>query len=165
MPIIPAFCDNCGAVFSSGINIENSANVTLVGNKAGPCPVCGSMGTIPDGVFTVAGNVIKLLAGPQKTIEQLKLLANVIYEARKTVDEPNKAIEKIQKEAPELSSIADFLPKTRNELYSFLTVILLTIGTIIAGAALYKNEGPSEDDIQKMIEQSIERSINEGSSK
>ncbi|MFQ5585475.1 MAG: SEC-C metal-binding domain-containing protein [Thermodesulfobacteriota bacterium] len=164
MPHIPAFCDNCGAAFSSGIVIENSLNVTLSGNKSGPCPACGSMGTIPDGVFTVTGNIIKLLAGPQRTIEQLQHLARVISDARKYVKEPNTTANKIKLEAPELSSIVDALPKTRSELYSFLTVILMAIGVVIAVYGSYKDREPTEDEIQKMIDQSIKQAIEESKS-
>jgi hypothetical protein len=158
---IPAFCDNCGTVFTSGIVIDNCAHITLSGNKSGPCPLCGSMGTIPDGVFSVAGNVIKLLAGPQKTINQLKKLAEILVEARRSTEEPSKVAEKIKREAPELSSIIDTLPKTRTELYSFLTVIFTAITTIIAVATLYKDHAPSEQDVEKMIGQAIERSFDE----
>ena len=164
MPHIPAFCDNCGAVFSSGIVIENSVNLTLSGNKSGPCPACGGMGTIPDGVFTVTSNIIKLLTGPQRTTEQLQHLARVIVDARKNVKEPNTTASKIKLEAPELSSIVDVLPKTRPELYSFLTVILMAIGVVIAVYGSYKDREPTVDEIQKMIDQSIEQAIEESKS-
>lgn len=161
MPQLPAFCDNCGAVFPSGFAISGGGSATFIGNKSGPCPSCGGMGSVPDGVFSAAGNVIRLFAGPQKTIEQLQRLASVISEARNTVSEPNKAVEKIKREAPELSSIVDALPKTRNELYGFLTVLLMAVGTVIAGAALYKDHSPSEADVQSMIDKTIERSFQE----
>ena len=99
MPQLPAFCDNCGTVFPSGFAISGGGSATLIGNKSGPCPACGGMGSVPDGVFNVTGNVVRLLSGPQKTIEQLQKLASVINEARRTVEEPNKAVEKIKKEA------------------------------------------------------------------
>lgn len=161
MPQLPAFCDNCGTVFPSGFAISGGGSVTLIGNRSGPCPVCGSMGSVPDGLFSAAGDVIRLLAGPQKTVEQLQRLASVIAEARKTVSEPNKAAETIKREAPELSSIIDALPRTRNELYGFLTVLLMAVGTVIAGAALYKDRSPSEADVQNMIGKAIERSFRE----
>jgi len=161
MPQLPAFCDNCGTVFPSGFAIIGVASATFIGNKSGPCPVCGSMGSVPDGVFSAADNVIRLLSGPQKTIEQLQRLASVISEARRTASEPKDALEKIKREAPELNSIIDALPKTRNELYGFLTVILMAVGTVIAFFALYKDRSPSEVEVQSMIEKSIEHSFRE----
>jgi len=160
MPQLPAFCDNCGTVFPSGFAM-GGGSATFIGNKSGPCPACGEMGSVPDGVYNVTGNVIRILSGSQKTIEQLQKLASVISEARKTVSEPNKAAEKIKQEAPELTSIIDALPKTRNELYGFLTVILMAVGTAIAGVALYKDSPPSDVDVQNMIDKTIERSFQE----
>lgn len=160
MPDIPAFCNKCGAIFRSGIFI-GGGTATLVGNSAGPCPVCGSMGTIPDGVYTVAGNVLRLLSGPQKTIEQLKKLAAVIAEARRIENEPNQIAEKITQEAPELSSVVDALPKTRSELYNFILVILTAISVLIATAAVNKNEGPSEAEVERMVEETVEKAIQE----
>lgn len=161
MPRVPAFCDNCGTVFPSGFSVKGGGTLVSVGSKSGPCPVCGGMGSVPDGVFKAAGDVIRLLAGPKKTIDQLQMLVSVIAEARNTVSEPYKAVEKIKREAPELSSIVDLLPKTRNELYGFLTVILMAVGTLIAGAALYKGRAPSEADVQSMIDKTIERSFHD----
>lgn len=161
MPRVPAFCDNCGSVFPSGFSVSGEATLTTAGCKSGPCPICGSMGSVPDGVLRAAGDVIRLLAGPQKTIEQLRMLASIIAEARNTVSEPNKAVDRIKREAPELSAIVDVLPKTRNELYGFLTVILMAIGTVIAGVALYKDRSPSEADVQSMVDKAIERSFQE----
>lgn len=161
MPRVPAFCNNCGSVFPSGFSVSDEGTLTVVGCKSGPCPRCESMGSVPDGVFRAAGDIIRLLAGPQKTIEQLQALASIISEARNTVSEPHKAVDRIKREAPELSLIVDVFPKTRNELYGFLTVILMAVGTVIAGAALYKDRSPSEADVQSMIDKTIERSFQE----
>ncbi len=154
---LPAICDNCGAVFPSGVAVSG----TVIGCKSGPCPACGGMGSIPNGTYQIAGNVIRLLAGSQKTINQLRGLAAVVTEARKITKEPNSALEKIKREAPELSSIADVLPKTRNELYGFLTVILMIIGSIIAAGALFKDQAPTDDQVQRLIDKSIERAFKE----
>jgi hypothetical protein len=33
----------------------------MMSTKAGPCPVCGSLGLIPDGVYKYANHAISLL--------------------------------------------------------------------------------------------------------
>ncbi len=119
------------------------------------------MGSVPDGTYQTVGNVIRLLTGPQKTVNQLRSLVAVITEAQKAVKEPSEAVKKIKNEAPELSSIVDSLPKTRNELYAFLTLIIVTIATIIAAAAFFKEKGPTEEEVQGLIEKSIERAFKE----
>jgi hypothetical protein len=65
MPNLPAICDDCGTMFPSGFVMENCTNISLSGNKSGPCPSCGGMGSIPDGVFNVLGNVIEILDAPK----------------------------------------------------------------------------------------------------
>jgi len=119
---LPAICDSCGSVFPSGFAVSGTVRYC----QAGPCPACGEMGSVPDGTYQTVGNVIKLLAGPQTTINQLRSLVAVITEARKVAKEPNEAVKIIKNEAPELNSIVDSLPKTRNELYAFLTLILVS---------------------------------------
>jgi uncharacterized protein YecA (UPF0149 family) len=160
MPDIPAFCDKCGAIFRSGIFI-GGGTATLVGNKAGPCPMCASMGTIPDGVYSAAGNVLRLLSGPHKTVEQLIKLAAIIAEARRVQEEPNQIAEKIKQEAPELSSLVDALPKTRSELYNFILVICAAVTVLLTAAVFNKEDAPSEAEIERMVEDTVRKAIQE----
>jgi hypothetical protein len=124
MPSIPAFCDTCGAVFHSGIVVENSTNVTFSGNRAGPCPACGGIGHIPDGVFNFIGNTIEILSAPERTVEELTRLSDILREAKEKQQSPEEVAERIQKELPSLAGIGALLPKNRAELYGFLAVIL-----------------------------------------
>jgi SEC-C motif len=124
---VPAFCDKCGAVFGSGFVADNSTNMTFVGNRAGPCPACGGMGHTPDGVFNFVGNTIEILSAPQRTVEELSRLAKIIGEAKGKNRSPEQVSETIRNEIPELTSFADSLPKTRTELYAFLTLAMSAI--------------------------------------
>jgi hypothetical protein len=48
-------------------------------------PLCrqrGGMGHIPDGVFNFVGNTIQILSAPQRTVNELSRLAQIIREAR-----------------------------------------------------------------------------------
>ena len=130
---VPAFCDTCGAVFRSGIVVENSTNITFVGNRAGPCPVCGSMGHIPDGVFNFVGSTIEILSAPKRTVDELTRLARILREAREKRQSPEEVAQTIRKELPELSGLADLLPKTRADLYAFLALIVAVIALLSQG--------------------------------
>ena len=79
---IPAFCDNCGAVFPSGFSVSDSTNVSFSGSKSGPCPVCASMGHVPDGVFNVIGDSLQILSAPQRSVAELSLLSQIAMDAR-----------------------------------------------------------------------------------
>ena len=124
---VPAFCDTCGAVFRSGIVVQNSTNITFVGNRAGPCPICGGMGHIPDGVFNFVGDTIEILSAPRRTVDELSRLAKILREAREKKQGPEEVAQTIRKELPELSRLADLLPKTRAELYAFLALIIAVV--------------------------------------
>lgn len=124
MPSIPAFCDNCGTAFPSGFFMENCTNISLRGNKSGPCPKCGGMGSVPDGVFNVIGDVIDIIDAPRKTVEQLSRYVKVLHEARSLNFSREEVKRKIEEDVPELSGISSLLPKTRTELYAFIALLI-----------------------------------------
>ncbi len=126
---IPAFCDSCGAAFGSGIVVENCRNITFSGNRSGPCPRCGSMGSVIDGVF------------------------NVVREAAKEKDSTEQITEKINEQVPELSLITRYIPKNATELVAWLTFILIAMQTI---NQFSKDDSP---DINIILNQSVEQSM------
>ena len=163
MPEMPAFCDNCGTVFGSGFVFENCRSVTLKGNRSGPCPKCGGMGSIPDGVYDITENAIKLLQGSVKTVQQLHKLSVVLAEAQKRKLSKEQVQENIQQTVPELQNFASVLPQTRSELYGFIGILLAAIGLMISAYSTFKDDSiPDslpEAEIEQMIERSIEESI------
>lgn len=127
MPIVPAFCDICGAVFPSGIAVENSRHVVFSGNRSGPCPQCGGMGHVPDGVFNFIGNTIEILSAPERTITELTRLAQILRDAKANKESPEQVADHIRQELPTLSKLADLLPRNRSDLYGFLAVVLAAV--------------------------------------
>jgi len=150
---IPAFCDSCGAAFGSGIVVENCRNITFSGNRSGPCPRCGSMGSVIDGVFNVVGDVIEILSAPQRTVESLNKLSNIFREAAKEKDSTEQITEKINEQVPELSLITRYIPKNATELVAWLTFILIAMQTI---NQFSKDDSP---DINIILNQSVEQSM------
>jgi SEC-C motif len=128
---VPAICDACAAIFPSGYEADNCTNISFTNCASGPCPQCGGMGHVPDGVYNFIGNTIELLSGPSKTISQLNRIAEIIGNAKNSKMSYQEVVSEIDKNAPELSSLKEFLPKTRNELYAFLALIVSIIALII----------------------------------
>ena len=124
---IPAVCDNCGTLFPSGFAGSGNAQVSVSGCTSGPCPKCGSMGHIPDGVYNFIGNTIQLLSGPKLTIFKLVSLEKILTKAKQEHSPIEEVTEKIEEELPDFSKIIDFLPKSRVELYAFITIILMIV--------------------------------------
>jgi len=148
---IPAICDSCGAVFRSGFVAENARNITLSGNISGPCPACGDMGHIPDGIFNFVGDTIEILSAPKRTVDELSRLARIIGESRDKKRSREEVAETIRKEVPELAGLADLLPKTRAELYAFLALIVAVI-------AILTQEGQSGTNTTNVT---VEQTINQ----
>lgn len=151
MPSIPAFCDTCSTAFPSGISVENASNVTLSGNRSGPCPSCGGMGHVPDGVFNFIGNTIEILSAPQRTVEELARLVQIIHEAKAKQQSNEQVAAQIKQELPGLSSLADILPKNRGELYGFLGVVLATITLL--------TQSPPSQNITINVSQVVEQTL------
>jgi len=153
MPSVPAFCDSCGTAFPSGFFFENASNVTLSGNRSGPCPWCGGMGHIPDGVFNFIGNTIEILSAPQRTVEELTRLVQIIHEAKAKQQSNEQVAAQIKRELPGLSLLADILPKNRGELYGFLAVVIATTQLLI------ESPQPTQKitiNVSQVVEQTLE---------
>ena len=141
MPSIPAFCNNCGLIFNSGFSFEgNIQNIQMTGNTS-QCPNCGNVATVPDGLYNITNNTIELLKGPDISVQRLKALKRFVTDLQNKELTEEELTKTISKDAPELSSIVDALPKTRNELYAFLAVIISVITMLIG--TLSKDEKPN----------------------
>jgi len=101
MPMIPAFCISCGTSFSSGISAGNVRGMSLQNNMSGPCPKCGSMGRVIDGIFNVTEDVIEIVSAPHWTHDKLNQLADKIKEIRDSDDSTIEKTERFKQEAPE----------------------------------------------------------------
>jgi hypothetical protein len=80
----PAICDSCGAVFPSGFALGGGASAFFSGSKSGPCPRCGLMGSIPDGLYEVVDDVLRITS--DWTAEAQQGLAAELTDARERDD-------------------------------------------------------------------------------
>lgn len=158
MPIVPAFCNYCGTIFNSGIFAGNGAQINLKGNVAGPCPNCGGMGHIPDGIFTVVSDTIKILSAPNRTIDEFNILTELIQDVQKRKISPEQLSTKISTELPELTPIGNILINNRNDLYQIIIIILMII-QMMTVYILEKKEPISIHEVNKLTQEVIEESI------
>jgi len=149
---IPAICEACGAAFPSGFAFENCRNIGLFGNSSGPCPRCGGMGRVLDGVFNITADTIEILLAPEVTHSQLDRLANILKHAAKNSVDADKLATELAEKLPELS-LGNYIPKNATELIAWLTFILLAIQSI---SQLTKDDRP---DINVILNQSIDQSM------
>lgn len=159
MPDVPAFCDTCGTAFRSGLS-AGKASISISNVAAGPCPKCGGMGHVPDGLYKIAGNTIEVLANSHRSASDLGRIAQVLNNAKQRSATPQEIASTLKKELPELSTLADAVPRTRAELYAFVSIILAIITLLITN--LSKNESP-RIEVQQVINNVVEQADgNEG---
>jgi SEC-C motif len=128
---VPAFCNNCGAVFPSGIELEDAVAPVPVDTSVGPCPVCRQSGSVADGVLPFVGGAIEVLSTPQRTELELAQLATILTEACGNWTSPDEVVARINEELPELSSVATLLPVTRDGFYPRLALIVSSISLLL----------------------------------
>jgi len=151
---VPAICSKCGTIFPSPIEAENST-ISFQNTKLGSCPTCEEAGYFPDGTFEFVGDTIKLLSGSQRTLEELKSLASILKKAQENNHSRKEITSNLQREVPELSSISDALPETRNELYAFLAIILSAITLV---TAQFSNSDRTTIEVENVIQNIYESS-------
>lgn len=141
MPILPAVCDSCSTLFNSGFRVENSRHITIEDFTTGPCPRCGGRGHIPDGVYDVVGDTIRVLATTTQSAEALVQLARVLERARASgAQDPGRVAASIEKESPEFSALADVLRRLRGvRLIEWVTMALAVIAILQGAEAAQSN--------------------------
>jgi hypothetical protein len=154
MPTLPVHCQNCGHVFDSGFHFENVRDIRLSDVQL-QCPKCGRMARMPDGTYNVLGNTIQILTHSRRSANDLRGLADALKRARDNNASPEEIKRTIKERAPELSSVADALPHTRNELYNSITAICSVILALAAMAALYMSRGLTAAEVNELIETAL----------
>lgn len=108
MTAIPAICDNCSTIFPSAFGIEQSFGLELNNCKSGPCPVCGSDGTVPNGSYSEFNNflsVVKVDAG--EDLDKLfSILTNLQINPQISLNEIENEIEN---QTPQYSGIVQLI--------------------------------------------------------
>ena len=104
------FCPK-GHVFESRMfRIENSTNITLVGNTE-PCPVCGSTARVMDGTFDFVDGVVRVLSAPKITCDRLRALEQVLKDS--TGQPREEVVQAIRKTDPKLGRALEKLHPER----------------------------------------------------
>ena len=122
---LPVFCDTCGTIFPSPMDIRGGGTVVFSGVKS-PCPVCGGYGRILDGAFSFVGDAIKVLSDSQQTFADLSRLKTMLDEAREKKEEPEVTTKKVRELFPALFNMLPSDPSLR-AAYIGITLTLITM--------------------------------------
>ncbi len=136
MSTAPAVCENpkCRKVFIVPVaSLPIGSIIRMEGCKGRPCPACGSWGIIPDGEYRNTSEVETLFTPRSWADRQfLKSALDLAMQGASGELSVEEFREKVTKEAPELASLWDHMPTTREELYQFCIAICAVLGILIS---------------------------------
>ena len=135
---VPAVCNRCRSFFPSGYGfdaggtgVEVSLDIPSSAPLSRRCPACGGTGRVLGGVYSIVEDAISLLRGSERTVSELERLAGILHSAKERGASVEEVRSTVRKDLPELSSLADLLPRTRGELYAFIAMVIAAIALIL----------------------------------
>jgi hypothetical protein len=144
-----AFCENpsCGSVFEHAGIIGGSGNVTInmTNTRIGPCPNCGGVGLVPDGVYEYANHFIEFIKGPIKSVMLLKQLEELFMGARESNQSKEEILQEIDNSIPEASEFINNIP----DIATFNQWITLVISILTFAILLHATYSDNDDDKYK----------------
>lgn len=103
--MVPAICDSCGSIFGSDNFIAgNLSTVTISGGKVGPCPNCSvGMGSIPDGVYDLQDDVLKVVSSSGIQPAALQSLIGWLEALKRGEASSAQVLNQVENQAPALA--------------------------------------------------------------
>jgi hypothetical protein len=149
-----AFCENpvCGAVFEAPNFIGGSGNATLhmTSTRVGPCPVCGSYGFIPDGVYKYANHAVSLLTGPKTSVRVLRQVHEILKRAKAKPSDKEALLKEVEAVSPTAAQALQQSPDASNYL-QWITVLIALIALAIQIHTTYFKG----DDVEKQFREHL----------
>ncbi|WP_024479278.1 SEC-C metal-binding domain-containing protein [Cellulophaga baltica] len=155
---IIAFCENnkCKAVFEAPnvIGVQGSATLNFTNSKVGPCPKCGSMGLVPDGVYQNINEALTFIRGPKSSIEKLLELQELLIKFKNNPKPKDEVVKEVEKISPEY---AQTIQKTEEiDFHKWIATIIaiLTVAILVQQTYFKGNDDEIKD---KVIEQLLKQ--------
>jgi hypothetical protein len=106
MALLPVICGTLWA--APNVIGGDATNVQFLRVQVGPCPQCGGMGTVPDGVYSLVDDTIRAVgsigpAGPSR--EALQSLIDLLTRERDVGSSPSEISDRVSDELPEFAGL------------------------------------------------------------
>jgi hypothetical protein len=172
MATVPGICDECGSVFGAeALTGAEGRNIKLGGARVGPCPSCGGAGSVPEGVYDLVMDTLRVVE--MAAIEKVVFDAVIeVLEGRASGEvSDEEVIERVEEAAPGLvPTIKDYL--SRSDPASWLALLISVLMLLqapasppsaeeIADAIWLKQQGESTAERER-VPKSTARSKKEG---
>ena len=168
MEFLIAFCknENCGAMFKASNLISATGNTTVTFKDVGygPCPNCGSMGEIPDGVYSFVNNAISFLTGPETSIDLLRQIESILRKATPRSSNKEKVLNEINSISPKTALLLQKTTDNSNYLQWIPIYIALIALAIQIHTSYFKNDADIEKEFRNHLlqeNQQLHKRINQ----
>ncbi len=163
MALVPAVCERetCGAVFATPNVLGGGLwrDIEFKGVKVGPCPACGAMGRIPDGVFNFTENTIELLSAPEHSREDLRRLAAVLAGLDIAALDRDAVVAAMERESPGLgAALAALLPQDRGEWLAYMGILLGVVQIMLSFLDVSdRPPTPTPAQVEQIVDEALRR--------
>lgn len=161
MGFLFAMCDNCNAIYNTGIKITNSSDIKMENNSFGKCDICniGNVMSV-DGLYSEINNVMSIVTiDDGKDLEKLYNILKGVTEDM-SIDEIE---DKINEETPQYKNIMNLVREWCDKYNSvfdiahILVTMLLLVNTNLFGNSVDDDTEPDRNqktinEQQKLIE-------------
>jgi hypothetical protein len=134
----PALCTGCKALYPSGVEGDAASRPV-----AAPCPGCGEVGYVPDGVDSFIRHLVEHLSAPERSLSEIERLSVIFVAAMQSEAAFAHVGDTIKESLPPLSPVADMLPAPSAERYVFISLSLKSIVLFIS--ELGRSDDPTVD--------------------
>lgn len=138
MSLVPVFCDNCGAVFAShrAAGRTDAKKIQITGMKVGPCPNCGGMGSVPDGVYGLIDDALTVVHATDLPATTLQEVISVLEDVVSGVTTGDQALKDVEERAPDLVPVINvYLQRADPMRWVMLLLAILTVAMAGPGTA------------------------------
>jgi len=146
--LIPAICTNstCGTVFfvTNMFAVAEGRTVTLTGCKQGPCPTCGAIGAVPNGLYQNLGTSTLFTPRSPKDRAVLENALRFVQEAINTDMPATDFQEAAKKRSPELSALWRLMPETQSEACQFWLLVCAVITVLLLAYQASQGSKPNQ---------------------
>lgn len=104
MALLPVICDSCNAVWGAERIIAGSGaiNIRMTGNTVSPCPNCGGVGSIPDGVYDLQEDTLTVVESSGASAGQLQEIIGLLESLRDGQRSTPEVIAEVDSTVPDL---------------------------------------------------------------
>jgi hypothetical protein len=145
MAPIPAVCDSCGRVFVATNLIGGTGSVQLENVGVGPCPYCGGMGKVPDGLYEFAGDAVRILRS--RTADELDAIRSIVERVRAGELDTEAAGAEIDRVAPGAGALSALLSGRSQTLAAWLAVLIALLAWLAPRASRRPSPPMSHIDV------------------